>query len=433
MKGARGARHGARGWTGPARVLTSDVTSLLTTPTVPDLPVFSQPITDPGFVQNPYPFYDRARAAGALVFWSEYGLPCATRHAAINALLRDRRLGRQPPSDRGPASAHMAPFAALQADSILELEPPRQRRLRGLLQTTITPAQVAAQAPVIEALAGSLIEAFPRQGEFDLVAAFTAALPARVILHVMGLQEVTVADLERWSSAMVRVYQAGHDRADEHAASDAASCFAAAIDRAIAAHRAQPRARMLDALIAAGDAGEGLSHAELVSNSVLMLNAAREATVHALGNAVKTLLEEGEAAERAAWLALGQIEETVEECLRFEPPLHLFTRHVYEPVEVMGHRLEPGSEVICLLGAAGRDPAQLEDPHRFDPFRPAKPHLAFSAGVHFCLGAGLARLELKLALQALFARCPRLRLVATPRYADSFHFRGPEALMVRID
>ena len=402
-------------------------------PDLSDLPVLSQPITDPGFVQNPYPFYDRAREAGALVLWREYGLPCAARHAAINALLRDRRLGRQPPSDRQDAPAHMARFAALQADSILELEPPRQRRLRGLLQATITPAQIAAQAPVIETLAGSLIDAFSQEGAFDLVAAFTAALPARVILHVMGLQEVAVADLEGWSSAMVRVYQAGHDRAAEHAASDAAGRFADAITEAIKAHRAQPRAGILDALLQASDGGEGLSHQELVSNTVLMLNAAREATVHGLGNAVKTLLEEGKAADRAAWLAPGQIEETVEECLRFDPPLHLFTRHVYEPVEVMGHRLEPGSEVICLLGAAGRDPARLEDPHRFDPFRPVKPHLAFSAGVHFCLGAGLARLELKLALQALFARCPRLRLVSRPRYADNYHFRGPEALMVRID
>lgn len=398
-----------------------------------DLPVLTQSPTDPAFVQDPYPFYDRARAAGAMVVWRDYGLPCATRFAAINALLRDRRLGRQPPCGGSLAATHMAAFSALQADSILELEPPRQRRLRGLLQSAITPDHVAAQAPMIETLAGTLIDSFPDAGVFDLVPAFTAALPARVILHVMGLPELALADLERWSEAMVRAYQAGRDRRAEQAADNAAGCFAAAVGEAIAAHRARPRAGALNALIAASDAGQGLAPQELISNTVLLLNAAREATVHALGNAVKTLLEQGDTGDRTAWLAPGQIGETIEECLRFEPPLHLFTRHVYEPVEVMGHELAPGSEVICLLGAAGRDPARLDDPHRFDPFRPIKPHLAFSAGVHFCLGAGLARLELKLALQALFARCPRLRLAERPVYADSYHFRGPLALMVRTD
>lgn len=396
--------------------------------------MISQPPADPGFVQDPYPFYDRMRDAGALVIWQEYGLPCATRYAAINALLRDRRLGREPRAGaRCPAPAHMASFAALQEDSILELEPPRQRRLRAMLQSEMTPAHVAAQAPAIDRLAGVLIDAFPASGAFDLVAAYTERLPARVVLHLMGLPELAEDDLQRWSEAMVRVYQAGRDRAAEDAAEAAAAEFAAAVARAIAEHRARPRGGMIDALIAASDAGKGLSDAELLSNTVLLLNAAREATVHALGNAVKTLLEQGGPDERAAWLAPAQIEETVEECLRFDPPLHLFTRHVYEPVDVMGHVLAPGSEVICLLGAAGRDPAQVDAPHRFDPFRPAKPHLAFSAGVHFCLGSALARLELKLALQTLFGRFPRLRLVEPPQYADSYHFRGPRALMVRAD
>lgn len=385
-------------------------------------------------MQNPYPFYDRAREAGALVFWQEYGLPCATRFAAINALLRDRRLGREPPrGQRCTAPDHMAAFAALQADSILELEPPRQRRLRGVVQAALTPSRIAAQEPVIETLAGALVDAFPASGAFDLVAAYTQALPARVILHVMGLPEVALADLQRWSAAMVRVYQAGRDRAAEEAANAAAAEFGACVAQAIAAHRDSPGGGMIDSLIAASEAGEGLSPDELVANAVLMLNAAREATVHALGNAAKALLEQGGPDERAGWLAPGQIEETVEECLRFDPPLHLFTRHVYEPVEVMGQLLEPGEQVICLLGAAGRDPARVDEPHRFDPLRPAIPHLAFSAGVHFCLGAALARLELKLALRILFARCPRLRLVATPVYKDSYHFRGPQALMVRAE
>ena len=396
------------------------------------LPRIGQSPADPRFVQNPYPFYDRMRALGPLVIWQEYGLPCATGYTALNALLKDRRLGREVPLDqRCPVPGHMAAFAALQANSMLELEPPRQRRLRALVQAAMTPPMIATQEPVIETLAGALVDAFPATGDIDLVAAYTQALPARVILHVMGLPEVPLSDLQRWSADMVGVYQAGSNRAAEDAANAAASEFAAYISDAIAARRRHPGHGLLDTLIAASDAGEGLAPAELVANVVLVLNAAREATVHALGNAVAAILTHGGPEERRAWLAPGQIGETVEECLRFDPPLHLFRRHVYEPVEVMGHRLAPGSEVICLLGAAGRDPARVEDPHRFDPFRPAKPHLAFSAGVHFCLGAALARLELNVALRTLFARCPGLHLAAPPVFADSYHFRGPVALRVR--
>lgn len=397
------------------------------------LPCIAQRPADSGFVQDPYGFYDRVRALGPLVIWQDYGLPVTARYTAINALLKDRRLGReQPAAQCCPVPGHMVDFAALQADSMLELEPPRQRRLRAAVQAVVTPRLIAAQEPVIETLAAALVDGFSSGGDFDLVASYTEALPARVILHVMGLPEVPLGDLRRWSTAMVSIYQAASDRSAEVAANAAASEFSAYVTQAIAAHRARPGHGVLDALIAASDAGNGLTPAELVANTVLMLNAAREATTHALGNAVAALLTHGGPDRHRSWLAPAQIDTTVEECLRFDPPLHLFTRHVYEPVEVMGHRLVPGNQVICLLGAAGRDPAQVDDPHRFDPFRPSKPHLAFSAGVHFCLGAALARLELKVALRTLFGRCPALRLAAQPVFADSYHFRGPRALMVRL-
>jgi cytochrome P450 len=120
----------------------------------------------------------------------------------------------------------------------------------------------------------------------------------------------------------------------------------------------------------------------------------------------------------------------VEEVLRFDPPLHLFTRQVYAEVEIAGHRFAPGDEVACLLAAAGRDPALVAEPHRFSPGRPAAPHLAFGAGLHFCVGAPLARLELQLALPVLFARRPGLRLARPPAYADLYHFHGLASLPV---
>ena len=159
---------------------------------------------------------------------------------------------------------------------------------------------------------------------------------------------------------------------------------------------------------------------ELISTCILLLNAGHEATVHTIGNGVKALLESG----TQAALAPDAIDGTVEEILRFDPPLHLFTRYAYEPVEVMGHLIPPGTQVGCLLAAAGRDPDTYTDPHRFDPTRPAKPHLAFGAGLHFCVGAPLARLELQVALPILFARLPGLTLAEPPEYRDIYHFHG---------
>jgi cytochrome P450 len=178
------------------------------------------------------------------------------------------------------------------------------------------------------------------------------------------------------------------------------------------------------------EAGERLSERELVATCVLLLNAGHEATVHAIGNGVATIL--GQGLDPAALFADARAtERTVEEILRHDPPLHLFTRIALEDVEAFGHRFARGETVGCLLAAANRDPARFADPGRFDPARPPGPHLSFGAGIHFCVGAPLARLELAVALPTLFARRPDLALAAPPRFADRYHFRGLEALRVR--
>ncbi|MEM9972276.1 MAG: cytochrome P450, partial [Pseudomonadota bacterium] len=179
-------------------------------------------------------------------------------------------------------------------------------------------------------------------------------------------------------------------------------------------------------LIAAEDGGETLSHAEMIGTCVLLLNAGHEATVHSLGNAVKCLIEEGQTG------ALGpdNIAATVEELLRYDPPLHMFTRHVYDDVTLGDVTLRTGDEVALMLGAAGRDPAVFTDPHRFDPSRSAPAHLAFGGGLHFCVGAPLARLEMQIALPMLFQSCPNLALAEQPRYADSYHFHKLDRLIV---
>lgn len=390
-------------------------------------PTLSQSPTDPDFVQNPWPFYDRMRALGPLVMWEDYGMRCAAGHAAVNAILRDRRFGREVPAElRKPVPDHLRPFYAVEDHSMLELEPPRHTRLRSLVLRAFTARRIAGLGPEVERLAHDLVDRFPA-GEFDLLTSFCQTIPVVVICRLLGVPEAMQDQLLSWSHDMVAMYQAGRTRATEERAAQAAAEFSAFLRGYVAERRRAPADDLISELIAATDEGGRLSEDELITTCILLLNAGHEATVHAMGNGVKAILEAGGPRD---WLAPGRVEATVEEILRFEPPLHLFTRIAYEDVEVMGRVVKRHETVACLLAAAGRDPKVWDDPHRFDPARPAAAHAAFGAGLHFCIGAPLARLEMAAALPVLFARCPDLRLAAPPVWADTYHFRGLRGLRV---
>ncbi|WP_298433622.1 cytochrome P450 [uncultured Jannaschia sp.] len=381
---------------------------------------FDQSPVDPAFVQDPYPFYDRLRVAGPLAIWSDYGMPVAASRAVVDALLRDRRFGREDPYP--PARPdHQAAFWAVEAHSMLELEPPRHTRLRSQVLRAFTSRRIAALGPEIAALAATLIDAFPA-GEFDLLEAFARPLPVLVIARLLGVPEDDAPNLLRWSNAMVGMYQAGRSHADEVAAATAAAEFTAYL-------RDVFRRPVPDSLIARllEVAAEGkLAPEEVEATCILLLNAGHEATVHTIGNGVVGLISAG------VW-DRGVGAAAVEEVLRHDPPLHMFTRYAMEDVEVFGHRFARGDQVGLLLGSANRDPSAYADPARFDPDRypDAPPPVSFGAGLHFCIGAPLARLELVEGLGALATRCPGLRVVEPPRYADIYHFHGLDRLMVR--
>ena len=381
--------------------------------------------TDPAFVQDPYPFYDRARAEGDLVYWEDYGLPMAVSHRAVSAILKDRRLGREPLVPLA-VPEHLAPFYAVEAHSMLELEPPRHTRLRGLVLRAFTGRRIKAMAPEIAALAHALIDAFPAD-EVDLLPAYAQRVPVIVIARLLGVPESMADQLLAWSNAMVGMYQARRTRAMEEAAARAASDFADFMRGYVEERRARPADDLITHLIAAEAEGERLTTDELITTCILLLNAGHEATVHTLGNGVKALLEHG---APEAMLTPDRIEGTVEEVLRFDPALHLFTRFAYEEMELFGHPFRRGDRVGCLLAAANRDPAVWAEPARFDPARPVQTNLSFGAGIHFCVGAPLARLELQIALPVLFARLPGLRLAEAPVYANLYHFHGLERLRI---
>ncbi|MDJ0629136.1 MAG: cytochrome P450 [Rhodobacter sp.] len=391
------------------------------------MPCLSQSPTDPEFVQNPYPFYDRLRAAGPLVGWDEFGLPAATTYEAVNAILRDRRFGREIPAELiRPTPRHLAAFQAVERHSMLDAEPPRHTRLRSLVLRAFTSRRIAALAPEVTALCHDLIDRMSNCA-FDLLPAYCTQIPVVVIARLLGVPETAAPQLLAWSNTMVAMYQARRDRTVEDAAAAAAGEFAEFMRGYIDERRNRPADDLITQLIAAEQDDDRLDTDELISTCILLLNAGHEATVHTLGNGVKTLIE---TATPAAALAPDAIAATVEEILRYDPPLHLFTRYAYEEVDFCGHRFARGDRVACLLAAAGRDPDVYQDPGSFRPGRKAKPNLAFGAGIHFCVGAPLARLELQIALPILFRRLPRLRLTERPRYADLYHFHGLERLQV---
>lgn len=388
----------------------------------------SQSPTDPVFVQNPYPFYETARAAGPLFHWADYNLTCTGNWAAVNAILRDRRFGREAPPEKAPAIPdHLKPFYAVEAHSMLELEPPRHTRLRSLVLRAFTSRRIAALQPDIRTLSHQLIDDLP-DGDFDFLQHFGQKLPVIIIARLLGVPEAMAPDLLAWSNAMVGMYMAGRTRATEDRAVAATEAFVAFMRAYVDERRARPADDLITHLIAAEEAGERLTTDELITTCILLLNAGHEATVHTFGNGVKTLLETGTPPD---CLTPDTIETTLEEILRFDPALHLFTRWAYEEVEVMGHRFARGDQVGLLLAAANRDPGPWDEPGRFNPRRPVKPNATFGAGLHFCVGAPLARLELQVALPILFQRLPGLTLAEPPQYADVYHFHGLKQLMLR--
>jgi cytochrome P450 len=387
---------------------------------------------DPAFVQDPYPTYARLRD-GLLFWWDAYGYWCSARHDVVSAILRDRRFGRQvlhvaTREQLGwpEPEPHLEPFWAVEKHSLLELEPPAHTRLRGLVNRAFVSRQVERLRPRIERLADDLIDGFGGDGEVELIERFATPIPVVIIAELLGLDPAQAPLLLDWSHRMVAMYQFRRDPDLEASAVSATQDFVRFLKHEVADRRRAPREDLISLLVAVEQAGEHLSEDELVATCILLLNAGHEATVHAIGNGVKAVLEAG--VQGRALAGPAALAPLVEEMLRHDTPLHLFTRYALEPLEIGGVRFKVGDRIGLLLGAANRDPARFRAPDRFDPAREDNPHVSFGAGLHFCIGAPLARLELAAALPRLVARLPGLRLAGTPRYRDTYHFRGLERL-----
>ena len=391
---------------------------------------------NPDFYQDPYAFYAALHAAAPAFIWENYGHWCFAGFKEVNALLRDKRFGRQilhvaTREELGlpEPKPHTAAFDQTEKYSLLALEPPAHTRLRTLVNRAFVSRNVEQLRPRIARLANELIDGFEADGRAELLKSLAVPVPAVIIAEMIGLPAEMAMQLVDWSNRMVAMYMYGVTREAELDANQASIEFMDYVRQTIAEHRRQPKEDLLTHMLTSEVGGEKLSEEEVISTTILLLNAGHEATVHTTGNAIKTILESG-LDPASLFSSDAQAEATVEECLRYDAPLHLFTRYALQDTEYEGIPLKKGDVVGLMLAAANRDPQRFANAGTFDPFRTDGQNVSFGAGIHFCIGAPLARIEMQEVLKALFQRLPGIRLAEPPRYKNVFHFHGLERLEV---
>ncbi|NGN66059.1 cytochrome P450 [Streptomyces sp. A7024] len=392
----------------------------------------------PAFVADPYPAYAELRARGRAVWFEPTRQWLIPHHADVSALLRDRRLGRSythrfthEDFGRTAPPPEQEPFHTLNDHGMLDLEPPDHTRIRRLVSKAFTPRTVRELEPVVERLADGLVADFVAAGGGDLLSAVAEPLPVAVISELLGIPEGDRHRLRPWSHAICGMYDLNPSGEAARAAVVASEEFSAYLRELIAERRKDPGDDLISGLIAAYDEGDRLTEQEMISTCVLLLNAGHEATVNSTVNGWYALFRHPE--QLAALRAEPEkLSTAVDELLRYDTPLHLFERWVLEDIEVGGQLIPRGQEVALLFGAANRDPAAFDRPDELDLDRTDNPHISFGAGIHYCIGAPLAKVELRASYGALLRKAPTLRLVAEPEWGPSSVIRGLQGLAVEL-
>ncbi|MEU7010623.1 cytochrome P450 [Streptomyces sp. NPDC046332] len=391
----------------------------------------------PDFVADPYPAYAELRATGRAHWYGPTRQWLIPHHADVSALLRDRRLGRtythrfthEEFGRTAPPAAH-EPFHTLNDHGLLDLEAADHTRIRRLVSKAFTPRTVENLAPTVERLAADLVGGLVARGGGDLLADVAEPLPVAVIAEMLGIPE---EDEERgllrpWSADICGMFELNPSEETARRAVQASLDFSAYLRELIERRRKDPGEDLISSLIAV----EELTEQEMISTCVLLLNAGHEATVNTTVNGWWTLLRHPEQLAALRADPYGMLSTAVEEVLRYDTPLQMFERWVLDDIEVGGVVIPRGSEVALLFGSANRDAARFERPDDLDLSRKENPHITFGAGIHYCLGAPLARLELTAIFGELLRRAPGLRLAGEPRWNPGYVIRGVHELLVEV-
>ncbi|MEW2510467.1 cytochrome P450 [Streptomyces sp. NPDC046870] len=393
---------------------------------------------DPAFVADPYPAYAELRARGRVIRYEPTDQWLVPHHADVSALLRDRRLGRtyqhrfgHEEFGRTPPPPEHEPFHTLNDHGMLDLEPPDHTRIRRLVSKAFTPRTVERLRPYVEGLANDLVAALVGNGGGDLLTDVAEPLPVAVIAEMLGIPEADRGQLRPWSADICGMYELNPSQETAARAVRASVEFSECLRELIAARREEPGEDLISGLIAAHDEGDRLTEQEMISTAVLLLNAGHEATVNATVNGWWALLRNP---DQLAVLRADHslVPSAIEELMRYDTPLQLFERWVLDDIEIDGTTIPRGAEIAMLFGSANHDPAVFTDPARLDLSRKDNPHISFSAGIHYCIGAPLARMELAASLTALLRQAPTLTLAQEPKRKPNFVIRGLEGLRVEV-
>jgi cytochrome P450 len=388
---------------------------------------------NPEFVADPYPQLAELRSLGKPIWHEETGMFLAARYKDANAVLRNRSLGRIF-SPRTPET-EWETFNYLHADSILDSEPPKHTRLRSLVMKAFNPKRIEELRPNIERITNQLLhrieDKLQSYGTFDLIADYAEPLPVMVIAELLGFPEADEHLLRPWSQAIVKMYEPSPTEEQKADARKASNEFAAYVHSLMVERQKNPGVDLISELAIVEEQGEKLSAHELIATCVLLLNAGHEASVNGFGNGLVAALGNEEQWSKLTSNIDGMTETAVDEFLRFDAPLHLFERTATEEVEIGGVAIKPGQKIAALLGSANRDEEIFERADELDLSRSPNPHIGFGAGIHFCIGAPLARQEMQISLPALLHRFPRLELADKPIRRPTFVLRGYEKVMVR--
>jgi cytochrome P450 len=386
----------------------------------------------PEFHADPYPFYRRLREQDP-VHQSPLGIWVLTRYDDAVMVLRDPRFGREGLAEIMEARLGAGSVRAANTRDMLFRDPPDHTRLRSLVSRAFTPRVVEAMRPHIQEIVDGLLDRLEGARGMDVIEDLAYPLPVRVICEMLGVPIEDQDVFKEWSADIARSLDASILPAGSEVITrgqESGDALREYFRSLIAVRRKQPREDLLSALIAAEEQGDKLSEPELVATCVLLLIAGHETTVNLIGNGVLALLRHpAELRALAADPAL--IQTGVEELLRFDGPVQRTGRLTNADVEIDGRQISKGSIVAAVIGAANRDPAHFADPDRLDVTRRENRHIAFGFGIHFCLGAPLARIEGQVAIGTLLRRWRTLKLVSdTPEWRESSVLRGLKTLPV---
>lgn len=387
---------------------------------------------DPGFVADPYPQLAELRKVGKPVWHDGLQLFLAATHADSSAVLRNRSLGRifEPKEPQNEWDT----FNWLHADSILDSEPPKHTRLRSLVMKAFNPKRIESMRPDVERITQQLLNDIKLKveanGEFDVIADFAEPLPVKVIASMLGFPDEDEHLLRPWSQAIVKMYEVAPSEADEQDAKQASAEFADYVHALMVERKKNPGTDLITELALVEEGGEKLNAHELIATCVLLLNAGHEASVNGFGNGFVAALRQEDQMALLRQASDQHAATAIDEFLRFDAPLHLFDRTATQDTEIGGVAISKGQKIGALLGSANRDESVFVNADQLDLTRDPNPHIGFGAGIHFCIGAPLARMEMTTSLPMLMNAYPTIKLAREPKRRPTYVLRGYESVFV---